>query len=278
MLPQWNTLFKWLARYFRAYGGICGVVASPFFGVSVMVAALSYSSWQGPDWPGKVEALIPSLLGFSLGTYAILFSIVSSRLKGALRQTFARPGVNNLEALNAAFFHFIFVQVVTLIWATLYQATWLVDLINCFKVNRPWLSTAHVWAGQVGAFVGFLLLIYSISLMVAAAIAVYRLAMIKDEEEEEEEKAKATKKCALSFGMVWFGPMRSILRVPLAFDSQQHHLLHQSPCLCFIPILSIWLVLGMFCPLITFRSPFCPSIALTTSYREHFVHCSPVVC
>ena len=99
-----------------------------------------------------------------------------------------------------------------------------------------------------------------------------------EEEEEEEEKAKATKKCALSFGMVWFGPMRSILRVPLAFDSQQHHLLHQSPCLCFIPILSIWLVLGMFCPLITFRSPFCPLIALTTSYREHFVHCSPVVC
>ncbi|MGR9141468.1 hypothetical protein ACU8MP_03705 [Rhizobium leguminosarum] len=186
MVGQWSTLFRWLRRYFRAYGGFSGVVGSPFLGIAIIITSLSYSNWLTPNWVEKVETLIPSLLGFSLGTYAILFSIVGSRLKGALRKIQAPHGVSYLETINATFFHFIFVQVLSLMWAFLFQGSWLVDTVNYFKPAYPWLEVSALWAFRIGSFIGFFLLVYSILLTVAAALAVYRLALIKDPLEEKE--------------------------------------------------------------------------------------------
>jgi hypothetical protein len=80
MFGQWLTFFRWLKRNYRSYGGLRGVIASPFFGIAIIISALTYSKWIEPGWIDKAESLIPSLLGFSLGTYAILFSIMSGRL------------------------------------------------------------------------------------------------------------------------------------------------------------------------------------------------------
>lgn len=160
------------------------MLQSPFFGLSVLISALSYSLWLEPKWIEKAESLIPSLLGFSLGTYAIIFSIVGGRIKGALRQVAAPHGVSYLEAINAVFFHFIFVQVVCLVWTFLYQGTWLVDLVRMIEAAAPAARTGFVYARLVGSFIGCFLLVYSILLMIAAAMAVYRLAILKDPSEE----------------------------------------------------------------------------------------------
>ena len=128
MFGQWIAFGKRIRSYFRAYGGFRGVLASPIFGLAVIITALSYKDWLTPAWPEKTEMLIPSLPGFSLGTYAILFSLISLRLKGALRRAKSENGTSYLESLNATFFHFIFVQVIALIWAILFNGTWLFDL------------------------------------------------------------------------------------------------------------------------------------------------------
>ncbi|RUY31707.1 hypothetical protein EN978_07165 [Mesorhizobium sp. M7A.F.Ca.US.001.04.1.1] len=180
----WGTLLKWLNRYRRAYGGIRGMLASPFFGLAVLITGLSYSLWVEPKWIEKAETLIPSLLGFSLGTYAIIFSIVGGRIKGALRQVSAPHGVSYLEAVNAVFFHYIFVQVVCLAWAFLYQGTWLYDLTRVLEVYVPSVKTVFLYASLTGSFIGCFLLVYSVLLMIAAALAVYRLALLKDPSED----------------------------------------------------------------------------------------------
>lgn len=187
MIGQWKTLIKWLARYFQAYGGVRGAIASPFFGFSIIVAGLSYANWlkPEPDWVEEVESLIPNLLGFSLGTYAILFSIIGSRLKGALRQIKAPHGVSYLESINATFFHFIFVQVITLLWAFLFQGSFLIDLLKLLTPFCPPLEQVGVWVFRCGSFIGCFLLVYSVLLTVAAALAVYRLALIRDPMEEK---------------------------------------------------------------------------------------------
>ncbi|NSL24925.1 hypothetical protein [Agrobacterium tumefaciens] len=190
MFKQWKTLYRWLRRYFHAYGGVAGVLGSPIFGVAVIVSALSYSIWLSPTWVDKVDSLIPSLLGFSLGTYAILFSLVSARLKGALRALKTGSGVTYLESINATFFHFIMVQVVTLVWATLFKGSWFFDALNFFGRDADWVSSVKWWAYRGGAFGGFVLLTYSILLTIAAALAVYRLAMIKDPKEDDAAEKK----------------------------------------------------------------------------------------
>lgn len=160
------------------------MLKSPFFGIALIINVLSYSLWLDPKWIEKAESLIPSLLGFSLGTYAIIFSIVGGRIKGALRQVSAPHGVSYLEAINAVFFHFIFVQVTCLAWAFLYQGTWLIDLVNTAKLHAPWVKSVFPYAKFTGSFIGCFLLIYSVLLMIAAAMAVYRLAILKDPSEE----------------------------------------------------------------------------------------------
>jgi hypothetical protein len=180
----WGTLFKWLNRYRRAYGGVRGMLKSPFFGLAILIAGLNYSLWLEPKWIEKAESLIPSLLGFSLGTYAIIFSIVGGRIKGALRQVSAPHGVSYLEAINAVFFHYIFIQVICLAWTFLYQGTWLTDFVRAVEVYLPIIRTGFVYVSLIGSFIGCFLLVYSILLMIAAAMAVYRLAILKDPSEE----------------------------------------------------------------------------------------------
>lgn len=180
LFKPWGTLLHWLRRYCRSYGGIRGVLTSPFFGLALLITGLSYSQWLTPEWIDKAEALVPSLLGFSLGTYAILFGIMSGRLKGALRHVKSTDGISYLERINAIFFHFIFIQVICLIWAFMYQGRWLVDLASALSAHYEWIVVAYGGLVHVGSFVGCFLLVYSMLLMIAAALAIYRLALIND--------------------------------------------------------------------------------------------------
>ncbi|WP_187970072.1 hypothetical protein [Aquibium microcysteis] len=181
----WRTLFIWLNRYRRAYGGIRGMLQSPFFGLAILITAASYSLWLEPKWVAKAESLIPSLLGFSLGTYAIIFSIISGRLKQALRQVKASHGINYLEAINAIFFHYILVQVSCLVWTILYQSSFIYDLFVKISVYYNEAIVIFVYVKLAGSFIGCFLLVYSVILMIAAAMAVYRLAIIVDPSEQK---------------------------------------------------------------------------------------------
>lgn len=153
---------------------------SPFLGFAILASALNYSQWLQPLWVDKVEALIPSLLGFSLGTYTLVFSIMSGRLKGALRSVKSPHGADYLETINATFFHFIFIQVVTLTWAFLYQGTWLFDFFRLLSKSSAGAMYLFMSISYVGSFVGYFLMVYSVMLVVASALAVYRLALIRD--------------------------------------------------------------------------------------------------
>lgn len=160
------------------------MVGSPLFGVSFAITALSYSNWLHTHWVDQTLALIPSLLGFSLGTYAILFSLLTNRMKRALRASVNKRGVTYLKEINATFLHFIFVQIASLFWAFLFSGTWLIDLATALGSTVPVVESVYLGAKVVGSFIGMLLLVYSIALVAGSALAVYRLAGIVDPKED----------------------------------------------------------------------------------------------
>lgn len=153
---------------------------SPIFLTSLAVTAVSYSNWTEANWVSKSFDMIPSLLGFSLGTYAILFSLMTGRLKRALKAIKNSQGVNYLEEINATFFHFIFVQILCLMWAFLFDGSVLYDTARFMVSYYSGSMTIFRVAALAGSFTGYLLLIYSFLLMLAAALAVYRIASITD--------------------------------------------------------------------------------------------------
>lgn len=177
---QFRPFARHIRRYFRAYGGWSGVLGSPLFLVALLVTAVSYGKWLKPDWTASTYSLVSSLLGFSLGTYAILFSLITSRVKGAMRAVKSDGQISALEQVNATFFHYIFVQVCALIWAFTFDGTLLADLAAALKPTCPAIWFAFVALKAAGSFIGYVLLIYSVTLVVGAALAIYRLALISD--------------------------------------------------------------------------------------------------
>jgi len=182
MLSQFGPLFNRLGRYFHAYGGVRGVVLSPFFILALAITGTSYNKWLSEEWIATAQSLLPNLLGFSLGTYSILFSLLTGRIRRAMRAMINENGVSRLEELNASFFHFIFVQVIALTWAFVYSGTALTDLLPLIPCLDADLTLAILRIG--GSFVGYVLLVYSFLLIVGASMAVYRLAMINDPQAE----------------------------------------------------------------------------------------------
>jgi len=177
---QWGAFAIRVRRYFGDYGGWKAVLGSPFFGVSFLLAAVSYSWWLSGAWADTAIAVIPNLLGFSLGTYALLFSLMSSNMKRALKALRNSRGVTYLDEVNATFLHFIFCQVAALLWAFCYKQTVITDLAAVIAKRWPCDLDLHPAVSAVIGFFGLLLFLYSVLLAVAASMAVYRLARIVD--------------------------------------------------------------------------------------------------
>ena len=178
---KWKIFVSRLRKYLHNYGGWSEVFASPFFNLAFVLALLNYQLWQS-DWVGLSRSLIPSMLGFSLGTYAILFSIISVKLKRALKEVKNDRGIPYLHEMNATFFHFIFVQVLCVTVSFFHTGTGLHSLLTAIVGPSSDLSSAF-WLGRmISGLVGSTLVFYSLFLAIAAAMIVYRLATIVEPE------------------------------------------------------------------------------------------------
>ncbi|WP_408589621.1 hypothetical protein [Novosphingobium sp.] len=179
-MSQFKAFRGRLKRYFTAYGGWTAVLSSPLFLMSVALSAIGYSEWMQDKWSLLTQSLLPNLLGFSLGTYSILFGLLTGRMRAALKTKKNASEISYLDEINATFFHFIFVQVIALLWAIIYNGSLLHDLAHAAPQCFPFALTLYGYAAKIGGFIGYGLLIYSISLAIASALVVYRLASIVD--------------------------------------------------------------------------------------------------
>ena len=134
---QIQTFRRHCRKYFRDYGGWPAVLGSPFLIMAFAMTTISYGSWNDEKWTDDVIQVIPNLLGFSLGTYALLFSLISNPIKNALKKLKNRNGVPYIDELNATFFHFILMQVSAFVWAYLYKQTALTDLVLFIFQKSP---------------------------------------------------------------------------------------------------------------------------------------------
>jgi hypothetical protein len=175
----YRTFLRNLRRYFADYGGWRGLWLSPFLHFGVLVSALSYPTWMSSKWADVVTGIIPNLLGFSLGTYALLFSLMSNRMKQALKHLKNKAGTPYLDEINATFFHFILIQTISLSWAILMRSSVVYDLARYLAAPSCFMHIIE-WGNTAAGFIGFTLLCYSLLLVIASSLAVYRLARIVD--------------------------------------------------------------------------------------------------
>lgn len=175
---EYHSVGKLVARYWAIYGGWNAVWRSPYFQVSIALAALTCGFWSRGEWWTQVVDVLPNLLGFTLGGFAVFLGFGDAKFLALISGKDEEEG--NQESpymsFSATFLHFVLLQVVALLWAILNAAmhsfsfAWLAPI-------SPLIGALSVLAGAVG----YWLFLYSILAAAAAAFAVFRVAGIFDQ-------------------------------------------------------------------------------------------------
>jgi hypothetical protein len=168
-----------LKRYYNNYGGAKSIMRSPLFIFSVVFTAVNYQNWVNGSWVQLSLSLLPNLIGVSLGSYAIVFGLLSDTLRRALAKTNDERGVSYLDSLNAAFFHFLIFQILALLWALAGSSTFIVDLIHLFQLRCLFCIGGLSYASRAYGFLGHLFFLYSVFLIFASALMIFRVASIR---------------------------------------------------------------------------------------------------
>ncbi|MCG8093630.1 MAG: hypothetical protein JAZ17_08380 [Candidatus Thiodiazotropha endolucinida] len=180
-----------LSRYWNAYGGWKEVAISPYFHISVVITLLSANFWINGDWATVVANIIPSLLGFSLGGYAILLGFGNEKFLASLskprKNTSSADETNNpldevtiYVSVNASFVHFIILQIIALVFVLIYKSA-IFDVIKVDKNNffLTYYSNYPLHLSFIEntySFFTYLIFTYAILSAIAVTLNIFRLA------------------------------------------------------------------------------------------------------
>ncbi|MDH6593345.1 hypothetical protein M2165_003234 [Variovorax sp. TBS-050B] len=162
-----SPIFK---RFWVAYGGSGALLRSPYLYVALLIAPLCWGTWSAPNWWDTVISVLPNLLGFTLGGFAIFVSFGDARFIASLaaeEENAVRPTV--YRELCATFVHFILVQVAALVLAIVTKGMW-------FQANLPdYIASALPIANLAWGAFCYAVFLYALTSIVAIALHVFRI-------------------------------------------------------------------------------------------------------
>lgn len=144
-----------IQRYWHAYGGLKALLSSPYFYASIIITAILFPSWTKLGWWDDVLSIMPNMLGFSLGGFALWMSIGSEKFRDFLAEQDKSCGKckacksNNkctnddpsaFTMINAMFLHFMILQVVATIMAMISKSySGFIDLIGISTTDKTFV-------------------------------------------------------------------------------------------------------------------------------------------
>lgn len=166
-------------RYWVAYGGLRELTRSPYLHVALVLLAITFNTWVAPvcgqegscaAWWDQSLSVLPNLLGFTLGGFAIFTGMGDERFRALL----ASPGKNTNEPtiyveVCSTFVHFILLQVLALLCAVVAKSWWF---------YAPWMDGIRSWLpwlNAIGGFLGYGFFLYAITSVMAATMQVFRI-------------------------------------------------------------------------------------------------------
>lgn len=168
---MYSGLREIAGRYWSAYGGTNALVRSPYLHLAFLVLLISSHYWTRSSWWEQPLAIIPNLLGFSLGGLAMLLSFGNAEFQKFIseKDEDSQVAPTAFIEVSASFVHFMLLQLAALLVATIFNA------LNFYlpwpEVLRPLVNMGTILLSGAG----YLLFIYSITAMIAAVFAVFRM-------------------------------------------------------------------------------------------------------
>ncbi|WP_058968061.1 hypothetical protein [Type-D symbiont of Plautia stali] len=166
-----------LARYWKIYGGTYAVIRSRYFWCAIFMTVVLYPSWAHQGWWNDILSLMPNLLGFSLGGFAMWIAIGDEGFKKVITgDEETENGVVEYSpymSVNATFVHFILLQLMTIITALVTKAYSGILVKNAFMYYYLGISYKYILLGF--SFIAYFLFVYSVFSALAAVLAIFRV-------------------------------------------------------------------------------------------------------
>ena len=138
-------------KYWVAYGGRDALLGSPYLHLSALMGLVLFLSTSRSETAGMALDVLPNLLGFTLGAFAVLVTFGDRAFHEELAIHKTDRGVSSLEQLLAAFVHFIILQFLALMMA---------------------IVSLHIWQGWMTHLAESILFTYALFSMIAAVMGV----------------------------------------------------------------------------------------------------------
>lgn len=165
-----NSPFK---EYWLAYGGWYALFSSRYFWVAVCLTFVMYNSWYPIEsqWFEQVIAVIPSVLGFTLGGFAMWVAIGDERFKSLIAGADEDDEISPYMEVNATFTHFVLLQLFSLILAIIANS------YSEFVVSNPYILIG----ARLYSFFSYMIFIYALLTAIAAVLAILKVAKWYDD-------------------------------------------------------------------------------------------------
>lgn len=186
-----STNVKALHKAWKIAKGWRGLFFSLDFLLALIVWLLTSPYWLTNSWWNQVISVMPNILGFTLGGFAIFLGFGSDSFKKIL------VGRDHLKdspylSVSSAFLLFVTFQLMAILYAL---------CAGALRIPPPDFLAPYTellkWGRWVTDGLGYLLFIYSLALSLRAALRIFRLSrwyndFLVEEDDHEEERSNET--------------------------------------------------------------------------------------
>ena len=173
----YRNLKQIIGRYWSAYGGINAFLFSPYVHLSIFETVLAVNLISDEDhwWDFSLQ-ILPNILGFTLGGFAIFLSFGNEKFIAAIsgNDPDEEEDYSPFMGICATFLHFIMIQSLALCFAIFGRVTRNIKLPSMDESHDTCACILH-YGNMLFEWTGFWLFFYSIALIVAAALAIFRI-------------------------------------------------------------------------------------------------------
>ena len=160
-----------LASLYKSHGGWKSILASGYFWLAVVVSVLCWRTIAIGDWTSFAQSALPTLAGFSIAAFAIIFAVLSEGERKALSLPDERLGGRSpFLILTSAIGHAMVVQLFALLYSLIFASKPVPNILSCLDVDKINIAFSAI---------GFLLVIYGIVLILASVLSIYKILEIK---------------------------------------------------------------------------------------------------
>lgn len=172
---QYRGVAKIISKYWESYGGFRALTSSPYLHFAILISFLNYGMSINGSWSQKVLSIFPNLLGFSLAGYAILLAVSNEDFLRLLTKSSNKP----LSSMSSSFVHFIFFQIITIIYALTWESSPIrnlpIELKLWVKSTLPFFQELYSIVKTIASHAGLILFTYSLLTSIALTMSIYRV-------------------------------------------------------------------------------------------------------